>query len=530
MNSFRLAQLQAFSLNGSGAVIGATSVVLKSMLDIDGNALVMATDFGTIGYGTLEPGSGVNEEQISFTGLTNNANGTTTLTGVKNVAFLYPYTESSGLAKTHAGSTVFVISNTSGFYNNFLLKADDATVIATHTYTVPNYPRVDDAATFPTINTQLATKAYADSLTFSGAPDASTTQKGIVQLPTQAQVDARTATGSTSAKLALTPDKQRSTQLSDYVADTGSATAYAIAPTPAITSYAAGQGFSFLASHTNTTTTPTLSVSGLAAKLIMKLGATSIAVGDIALNALVQVEYDGTQFQMMSLLGKPKISQDGLEIYAADGGSANTYTAALVPTLGAYKTGLVVNVTIANTSTGASTLNVNGLGAKTIKKLNGTTDITKGDLVAGGVYRFIYDGTNFAVEVPVQYANGILSNVAGNSGNNVITTGFKPRKIRMVWFYNIQTSSLDLTVSGTGSYNAGTYAEAYTYSNNAINSSSTATLRVADTTQMVSGQVSSTSGLSAGTITTLTDTGFTLALANATGATPAFYIMWESES
>jgi ABC-type multidrug transport system fused ATPase/permease subunit len=45
----------------------------------------------------------------------------------------------------------------------------------------------------------------------------STTVKGIVQLPTQAQVDARTTTGSTSALLALTPDLQRSTQLSDYV-------------------------------------------------------------------------------------------------------------------------------------------------------------------------------------------------------------------------------------------------------------------------------------------------------------------------
>lgn len=110
------AQLQPFALSGAGAVAGATSITLQSMLDIDGTEVDM-TSFGDVGYGTLEPGNGALEEQISFTDITQNSNGTATLTGVKNVEFLTPYTETSGLSKTHAGSTTFVISNTSGFYN-----------------------------------------------------------------------------------------------------------------------------------------------------------------------------------------------------------------------------------------------------------------------------------------------------------------------------------------------------------------------------------------------------------------------------
>lgn len=118
-------QLQPFALAGAGAVIGNTSIVLKSMRDIDGNALSMS-DFGVIGYGTLDPGNGSLEEQVSFTGLTNNANGTTTLSGISSVTFYTPFTATSGLLKTHAGATPFIISNDAGFYNQIKSYIDTA--------------------------------------------------------------------------------------------------------------------------------------------------------------------------------------------------------------------------------------------------------------------------------------------------------------------------------------------------------------------------------------------------------------------
>lgn len=55
----------------------------------------------------------------------------------------------------------------------------------------------------PTDNKHLATKKYADDLAIAGAPDASTTVKGIVEEATAAEAAAGTATGATGARLFL---------------------------------------------------------------------------------------------------------------------------------------------------------------------------------------------------------------------------------------------------------------------------------------------------------------------------------------
>lgn len=110
-------QCQPFTLSGSGSSIGDTVLNLKSFKDILGVNLAMAS-FGTVGYGTTEPGNGTQEEQISFSGVTQNSDGTAQLTGVKHVLFISPFTESSGMTITHPGSTTFVISNTSAFENS----------------------------------------------------------------------------------------------------------------------------------------------------------------------------------------------------------------------------------------------------------------------------------------------------------------------------------------------------------------------------------------------------------------------------
>src|SRR4051812_40516777 len=104
-------QVQPFTLAGSGVSSGATTLVLTSFTRIDGTLLTMA-NFGDKGYGTIAPGAGEAETSITFTGVTQNSNGTATLTGVKDALTVKPYTESSGVAQTYAGGTTFVISNT----------------------------------------------------------------------------------------------------------------------------------------------------------------------------------------------------------------------------------------------------------------------------------------------------------------------------------------------------------------------------------------------------------------------------------
>lgn len=130
--------------------------------------------------------------------------------------------------------------------------------------------------------------------------NASTTVAGVVELATLAELLARTTTGGTGAKLAITPDIITTIQTYDYVADTGSSTAYAIAPTPAITAYVTGQRFSFKAGNTNTSTTPTINVSTIGAKTIINPDGTPLYIGQIVANGIYEVEYDGTNMHLVS--------------------------------------------------------------------------------------------------------------------------------------------------------------------------------------------------------------------------------------
>lgn len=80
--------------------------------------------------------------------------------------------------------------------------------------------------------------------------------------------------------------------------------------------------------------------------------------------------------------------------WAVDTGAANAYVATLSPVPAAYTAGMVVHLLVANTNTGASTLVLNGLVAKGIKK-RGTAELAAGDLLAGSVAVLFYDGTQF---------------------------------------------------------------------------------------------------------------------------------------
>lgn len=73
----------------------------------------------------------------------------------------------------------------------------------------------------------------------------------------------------------------------------------------------------------------------------------------------------------------------------------DTITATLAtPTLAAYALGQVFNFISAGANTGAVTLNVNGLGAKSVVKAGGTA-LAAGDIKSGGSVQVFYDGTKF---------------------------------------------------------------------------------------------------------------------------------------
>lgn len=254
-------QAQSFQLAGSGASLGNTSVTLSSFNDIDGNAILMAS-LGTIAYGTLEPSSGLQEESIQFTGITSNANGTVTLTGVSNVGFGTPYTVTSGLLKSHAGGVTFILSNSSAFESGFARKDNNETITGQWTFN-----------TFP--------------ITPSNS-DASTTVKGVSKL----SVNPSTSTN----PIAIGDNDIR---VSAYTVDTGTANAYVIAPSPAITAYVAGERFTFKATNANSGAS-TINVNSLGVKTIFKNVGTALVTGDILANSIYNVVYDGTNFQILN--------------------------------------------------------------------------------------------------------------------------------------------------------------------------------------------------------------------------------------
>lgn len=78
-------------------------------------------------------------------------------------------------------------------------------------------------------------------------------------------------------------------------------------------------------------------------------------------------------------------------------GSGNAYTLTTGLSLAAYASGQRFCVKWNHTNSGSATLNVDGLGAKTIKKRDASTNCSASDLVSG-TYGFVaYDGTNFVL-------------------------------------------------------------------------------------------------------------------------------------
>lgn len=182
-----------FKLSGSGVTSTATSIIVEALEFPDGTDITMAMFGGTIGFATLEPKVKSKKEFISFSGITNNGDGTWTLTGVTRGLKPYtPFDQDLNLRYSHAGATTLIFSNPPQVYDKFAAKDNDETI--TGDWLVPA----------PATNSSVINKLYADSLAIAGAPDMTTTQKGIAEEATLAEIDADTAAGSVG-RLAINP-------------------------------------------------------------------------------------------------------------------------------------------------------------------------------------------------------------------------------------------------------------------------------------------------------------------------------------
>ncbi len=81
---------------------------------------------------------------------------------------------------------------------------------------------------------------------------------------------------------------------------------------------------------------------------------------------------------------------------ATVGGTADAITLTPSPAILLYSAGMRFAFLATGTNTGATTVNISGLGAKSVKTLLGAT-LAAGDITSGNVYSMTYDGTNFRI-------------------------------------------------------------------------------------------------------------------------------------
>jgi len=173
----------------------------------------------------------------------------------------------------------------------------------------------------------------------------------------------------------------------------------------------------------------------------------------------------------------------GTELFTT-GGVANTYTLTPTTALASYTSGVTYRVQFNLANTGASTINISGLGAKTLVKA-GATATANGDIVTTKIYYIVYDGTNFQIlnyggastgsgSVVQATAPVFATNVVGSASMDVFNTTSTT--------VNSFGAATTLNVGGTP-----TTAVTHNYSANATANATTKTINIG--TGGVSGSI-----------------------------------------
>jgi hypothetical protein len=194
-----------------------------------------------------------------------------------------------------------------------------------------------------------------------------------------------------------------------YAQDTGTVNAMVITlgpPASIPTAYVAGMGLRVKVLNTITSTTVNINVNGLGNVRIKRAsGADPVftPTPDLTSGMVVDLVYDGVNFQIANYLGVATgaVTNNFNAVgapYVVDSGAVNAIVATFSPviTSGQQVAGLLIAVKLANTITGACTINVNGLGLKSVK----TGDVQNppnGVYVTGEVLLLIYDGTQYQI-------------------------------------------------------------------------------------------------------------------------------------
>jgi hypothetical protein len=344
----------------------ATTFAVNNIKGWDGNNLTSA-NFGTVAYvvfrnstNTLMEIMQIDPTTIANASITINLRGLDFNGGTSEVS-------ANKLAWPANDTLVDFGSDPAQLFKSYVDKTSDETISSgIKTLAAGAKLRITDA---PSNSLDAVNKTYADGLAIAGAPDASTSTKGIAKM--------------------------------------------SVAPVSSTSPIAVGD---------NDTRVPPVNTSTMTA-------------GQVAALASTTTPGSGNKYISQTDF------QKGAEIYAADAVGTDSYAITLSPALAAYTAGQVFRFKAATANTGAATLNVNSLGAKSILRPDGSA-LADGDIAANQLVQVIYDGTNMLLLSPVanapKYKNGQTTyDISTASGTLNIAHGLgrAPRKVRVRAWY-----------------------------------------------------------------------------------------------
>lgn len=185
----------------------------------------------------------------------------------------------------------------------------------------------------------------------------------------------------------------------------GPANAYECAMSPTLTQYYEGMVVYWVPDSPAVAGAVTLSIDSLGAKPVKTMmDDATPAVGQILAGVMYPLWYDGASFRMFPTNVPPSFQttasqQSGSALYCESGGASGTeFACSLSPHLTNYSLGMVIQWRPgADSIGGATTLDVDSIGPRSVKLADGSTDPGPGSVKAGELYSIWYDGLRFRI-------------------------------------------------------------------------------------------------------------------------------------
>lgn len=187
----------------------------------------------------------------------------------------------------------------------------------------------------------------------------------------------------------------------NYMVDTGPVNQMSVTPLLPLDAYTEGLPVRVKVGITNTGPT-TLNISGRGNVSIKKANGANVASGDLVAGMVLELVYDGVNFQIVNFLGVSATNTINnyysLALpYVADSSSvSNSIIGLFTPPITSLFAGLIIAVKVANPISGATTIVVNSNPSKAVVHGDGTP-LSPGQAVAGQILLMIYDGTAFQI-------------------------------------------------------------------------------------------------------------------------------------